>query len=286
MWLIHKTIFTNKECCLLFGEGKGRDMKFCAHQESIWQGWDICLAVCIFSLITRCKWARALWMVWKCASYWKFYGNNAVQWTIAWAKVNILSVQLMEEIGLLITDLAPLSMRLVALKAIGGCSYVRVLQHLKKLSRGICIGIPLMCKSLFSVRKEFLGQLPKPLYYSCLHIIIGCVCAAFEGLLNWSKDVKIVCVKSGLYVGYWSISCISVAFTSSWSLWAGGALSRSRMRPSLSLSRCLFLCQCATFGVCDCNCTECVLDDLKSRSRGLSLSLCPCSDGLPRGVPS
>jgi len=133
-----------------------------------------------------------------------------------------------------------------------------------------------MCKSLFSVCKGFLGQLPKPLYYSSLHIIIiWCVCAAFEGFLNWSKDVKIVCVESGLYVGYWSIFCTSVAFTSSWNLWTGGSLSHSRMRPSLSLSRCSW-CQCATFGVCDGNCTECVLDDLKSWRRGLSLSLCPC----------
>jgi len=38
------------------------------------------------------------------------------------------------------------------------------------------------------------------------------VCAAFEGFRNWSKDVNIACVKSGLYVGYWSISCNSMAF--------------------------------------------------------------------------
>jgi hypothetical protein len=63
-------------------------------------------------------------------------------------------------------------MRLVALKTIGGCSHVRVLQHLEKVSRAICIGIPLMCESLLSVCKEFLGQLPKPLYYSHLHIVI------------------------------------------------------------------------------------------------------------------
>jgi hypothetical protein len=61
------------------------------------------------------------------------------------------------------------NMRLVALKAVGGCSHVRVLQHLKKVSRGICIGIPLMCKSLFSVCKEFLGRLSKHhhLMYMC-----------------------------------------------------------------------------------------------------------------------
>ena len=179
-----------------------------------------------------------------------------------------------------------INMRLVTLKAVGGCSHVRVLWHLKKVSRGICIGIALMCKSLFSVCKGFLGQLPKPLYYSCLHIIIWCVYAALRAFFNWSKDVKIVCVKSGLYVGYWSISCNSAAFTSSWSLWAGGHCHVAGWGHHWFYPDVCSWCQSETFGVCGSNCTECVLDDLKSRRRGLSLSLSPCWNGLPRGVPS
>jgi len=74
-------------------------------------------------------------------------------------------------------------MRYIQLKLIQVCSSLKLLQQLEEINTGIKTGVPLMHNSAYSDFKEFLGPLPKPMYYNLLHIFAQFESVAFESFV-------------------------------------------------------------------------------------------------------
>jgi len=86
----------------------------------------------------------------------------------------------------------------VQLQPIKGFLQVKVLHMSENITTGIYTAVAMVQKYAYPICKEFRGLLPKLPCLSPLCIFIQCECTAFEGLLYWSKDMKITrrCVQA------------------------------------------------------------------------------------------